>query len=64
MFEFSLTGAELAFRRQRKVMFQIELFPSQTAPPFNHKYMLQRPATETSTSKREWENLLVGNNIK
>ncbi len=57
MFEFSLTGAELAFRRQRKVMFQIELFPRQTAPPFNREYMLRRPATEerteTSTSKRE-----------
>ncbi len=33
MFEFYLAGAELAFRRERQVVFQLQLSPSQTALP-------------------------------
>jgi cyclopropane-fatty-acyl-phospholipid synthase len=40
MFEFYLVGAELAFRREREAVFQIQLSPSQTALPFTRDYML------------------------
>ncbi len=33
MFEFYLAGAELAFRRERQVVYQLQLTPSQTALP-------------------------------
>ena len=46
MFEFYLTGAELAFRRQRQVVFQIQVSPSQTALPFHRGYMLKRRVIE------------------
>ncbi len=46
MFEFYLTGAELAFRRQREVVFQIQLSPSQSALPFNREYMSRPLATD------------------
>jgi len=40
MFEFYLACAELAFRREREVVFQIQLSPSQTAVPLTRDYML------------------------
>ena len=43
MFEFYLVAAELAFRRDREVVFQIQLSPSQTALPFTRDYLFDRP---------------------
>jgi cyclopropane-fatty-acyl-phospholipid synthase len=40
MFEFYLAGAELAFRREREVVVQVQLSPSQTALPWSRDYML------------------------
>ncbi len=40
MFEFYLACAELAFRREREVVFQIQLSPSQTSVPPTRDYML------------------------
>ena len=40
MFEFYLAAAELAFRRERQVVFQLQLSPSQTALPATRDYML------------------------
>jgi len=40
MFEFYLAGAELAFRREREVVVQVQLSPSQTALPSSRDYML------------------------
>jgi cyclopropane-fatty-acyl-phospholipid synthase len=40
MFEFYLVCAELAFRREREAVFQIQLSPSQTALPLTRDYML------------------------
>ena len=39
MFEFYLAAAELAFRRERQVVFQLQLSPSQTALPPTRGYM-------------------------
>ncbi len=39
MFEFYLAAAELAFRRERQVVFQLQLSPSQTALPPTRDYM-------------------------
>ena len=39
MFEFYLAAAELAFRRERQVVFQLQLSPSQTALPPSRNYM-------------------------
>ena len=44
MFEFYLAGAELAFRCQGQVVFQIQVSPSQTSLPFSRDYMWQRAA--------------------
>ena len=46
MFEFYLTGAELAFRRQKHVVFQIQLSVNQFALPINREYMLPRATRE------------------
>ena len=43
MFEFYLAGAELTFRHERHVVFQIQLSPSQTALPFTRDYMSAAP---------------------
>ena len=43
MFEFYLTAAELAFRRDREVVFQIQLSPSQTSLPASRDYMIEGP---------------------
>ena len=43
MFEFYLVGAELAFRRQREVVYQVQLVREQDALPLTRDYML-RPA--------------------
>ncbi len=40
MFEFYLAAAELAFRRERQVVFQLQLTPSQSALPPVRDYML------------------------
>ncbi len=40
MFEFYLAAAELAFRRERQVVFQLQLSPSQTALPPTRSYLL------------------------
>ena len=42
MFEFYLVGAELAFRRDREVVFQIQLSPQMTALPLTRRYILER----------------------
>ena len=39
MFEFYLAAAELAFRRERQVVFQLQLSPSQTALPATREYL-------------------------
>ncbi len=39
MFEFYLAAAELAFRRERQVVFQLQLSPSQTSLPPTRSYM-------------------------
>ena len=44
MFEFYLVAAELAFRRDREVVFQIQMSPSQTSLPFTRDYLLDKPA--------------------
>jgi cyclopropane-fatty-acyl-phospholipid synthase len=44
MFEFYLAGAELTFRHERHVVFQIQLSPSQTALPFTRDYMSAEPS--------------------
>ena len=44
MFEFYLAAAELAFRRERQVVFQLQLSPSQTALPATRDYMVPCPA--------------------
>ena len=44
MFEFYLIGAELAFRRQREVVYQVQLVREPDALPLTRDYML-RPAT-------------------
>jgi cyclopropane-fatty-acyl-phospholipid synthase len=43
MFEFYLAGAELTFRHERHVVFQIQLSPSQTSLPFTRDYMSPAP---------------------
>ena len=43
MFEFYLAGAELTFRHERHVVFQIQLSPSQTSLPFTRDYMSAAP---------------------
>ena len=57
MFEFYLTGAELAFRRQSEVVFQIQLSRSQTASPSDRGYMLRDSAMEEAeaVSRPEFE---------
>jgi cyclopropane-fatty-acyl-phospholipid synthase len=40
MFEFYLAGAELAFRRERQVVVQMQLSPSQESLPATRDYML------------------------
>jgi cyclopropane-fatty-acyl-phospholipid synthase len=44
MFEFYLVGAELSFRRDRDVVFQIQLSPNLTALPYSRDYMLGQAA--------------------
>jgi len=39
MFEFYLAGAEIAFRRQREVVYQVQLTRTQTAVPLTRDYM-------------------------
>jgi cyclopropane-fatty-acyl-phospholipid synthase len=39
MFEFYLVGAELAFRRQRQMVYQVQLTREQTALPLTRDYM-------------------------
>ena len=41
MFEFYLAGAELAFRRDNEVVFQLQLSPTQTAVPLTRRYLLE-----------------------
>ena len=41
MFEFYLVGAELAFRRQREVVFQVQLAREPEALPLTRDYMLR-----------------------
>ncbi|MEJ0047307.1 MAG: cyclopropane-fatty-acyl-phospholipid synthase family protein [Rhodospirillales bacterium] len=43
MFEFYLAGAELTFRHERHVVFQVQLSPSQTSLPFTRDYMMAEP---------------------
>ncbi|MDT7950713.1 MAG: cyclopropane-fatty-acyl-phospholipid synthase family protein [Acetobacteraceae bacterium] len=44
MFEFYLVGAELAFRREREVVYQIQLAREQTALPLTRNYMMDPAA--------------------
>jgi cyclopropane-fatty-acyl-phospholipid synthase len=47
MFEFHLVGAELAFRREGEVVYQIQLAREQTALPLTRDYMFT-PALQAS----------------
>ncbi len=40
MFEVCLTGAELAFRRDKEAVFQIQLSPSRKSLPLTRSYVL------------------------
>lgn len=53
MFEFYLVGAELAFRRQREVVYQIQLIREQDALPLTRDYMFaSEPRTAASAPPR------------
>jgi cyclopropane-fatty-acyl-phospholipid synthase len=47
MFEFYLAAAELAFRREREVVVQIQLSPSQTSLPPSRDYLLTAHTVES-----------------
>jgi cyclopropane-fatty-acyl-phospholipid synthase len=50
MFEFYLSGSELAFRREGQMVFQIQLGHQQSAVPLTRDYI---HATETAASVRQ-----------
>lgn len=56
MFEFYLIGSELAFRRDRQVVFQTQLLKSQTAVPLTRNYLLDNlePITEQNIPEPSW----------
>lgn len=56
MFEFYLIGAELAFRRDRQVVFQTQLLKSQTAVPLTRNYLLNNLEyiTEQNIAEPSW----------
>jgi cyclopropane-fatty-acyl-phospholipid synthase len=45
MFEFYLSGAELSFRREGQVVFQIQLVRDQAAVPQTRDYMVDAERT-------------------
>ena len=50
MFEFYLCGAELAFRREGHMVFQIQLAHRQTAVPLTRDYIT---ASESAASRQK-----------
>lgn len=56
MFEFYLIGAELAFRRDRQVVFQTQLLKSQTSVPLTRNYLLDNVEhiTEQNIPEPSW----------
>jgi cyclopropane-fatty-acyl-phospholipid synthase len=57
MFEFYLIGSELAFRRDRQVVFQTQLLKSQTAVPLTRNYLLDNleHIIEQSVPEPSWK---------
>jgi cyclopropane-fatty-acyl-phospholipid synthase len=51
MFEFYLCGAEIAFRRERHMVFQIQLAHRQTAVPLTRDYIAEFEAAATGRPK-------------
>ncbi len=50
MFEFYLAAAELAFRRERQVVYQLQLSASQTALPPTRDYLFGAPSARPAPS--------------
>ncbi len=57
MWEFYLSGAELSFRREANVVFQIQLVHDQTAAPLTRDYIgaSEQSMTPRETSPAEWD---------
>jgi cyclopropane-fatty-acyl-phospholipid synthase len=50
MFEFYLAGAELSFRRQDEMVFQVQLARNHSAVPLTREYMVE--AEQAAAKKR------------
>jgi cyclopropane-fatty-acyl-phospholipid synthase len=55
MFEFYLAGSELAFRRQRQVVFQIQIARDPTAVPLTRDYICEAERTATTRARENAE---------
>jgi cyclopropane-fatty-acyl-phospholipid synthase len=53
MFEFYLSGSELAFRRSGHMVFQIQLARTQSAVPLARDYIYAAEADQTAAESRD-----------